>query len=106
MSDRLAPLGRSVCRLGLASRGNTHLDADCVRYAVERGVNFLNWCGTSGNCMSRAIASLGWDVHSARISTIGERARDAFYLTDAHSRRLADDPAALEELFLEAYMRA
>jgi [protein-PII] uridylyltransferase len=55
--------------------------------------------------VTRAIASLGWDVHSARISTIGERARDAFYLTDDRGRRLVDDPAALEERFLEAYMR-
>ena len=44
-------------------------------------------------------------MHSARISTSGEQARDAFYLTDARTRRLVDDPAALEERFLEAYMR-
>lgn len=34
-----------VIRLGLATRGNTHLTADGVAYAVERGVNYLNWCG-------------------------------------------------------------
>ena len=34
-----------VLRLGLATRGNTHLSAASVRYAVERGVNYLNWCG-------------------------------------------------------------
>jgi predicted aldo/keto reductase-like oxidoreductase len=32
-------------RLGLATRGNTHLSADDVALAVERGVNYLNWCG-------------------------------------------------------------
>ena len=44
-------------------------------------------------------------MHSARISTIGERASDAFYVTNDRGRRLADDTAALEERFLEAYMR-
>jgi predicted aldo/keto reductase-like oxidoreductase len=34
-----------VMRLGLATRGNTHLAADDVALAVERGVNYLNWCG-------------------------------------------------------------
>jgi predicted aldo/keto reductase-like oxidoreductase len=37
-------LGR-VCRLGLATRGNTGLDRDAVFGAIERGVNYLNWCG-------------------------------------------------------------
>ena len=32
-------------RLGLATRGNTRLTADDVVYAVDRGVNYLNWCG-------------------------------------------------------------
>jgi predicted aldo/keto reductase-like oxidoreductase len=53
--------GKSVCRLGLASRGNTGLTADDVHFARQRGVNFLNWCGTHGNGMSRAIAELGKD---------------------------------------------
>src|SRR5262249_16344117 len=47
------------CRLGVASRGNTGLTSADVHLAVERGVNFLNWCGTSGNGMSRAVAELG-----------------------------------------------
>ena len=34
-----------VVRLGLATRGNTSLSAEDVAYAVERGVNYLNWCG-------------------------------------------------------------
>ena len=34
-----------VLRLGLATRGNTRLSADDVAYAVDRGVNYLNWCG-------------------------------------------------------------
>src|SRR5947208_11699707 len=45
---RCADLGRGcppVLRLGLATRGNTHLEAADVAYAVRRGVNYLNWCG-------------------------------------------------------------
>jgi predicted aldo/keto reductase-like oxidoreductase len=49
---------KQVCRLGLASRGDTHLDASDVHFAVERGVNFLNWCGTP-NAFADAIANLG-----------------------------------------------
>jgi predicted aldo/keto reductase-like oxidoreductase len=48
----------SVCRLGLATRGNTHLETSAVEYAIERGVNYLNWCGKPDG-MSRAIAGLG-----------------------------------------------
>jgi predicted aldo/keto reductase-like oxidoreductase len=32
-------------RLGLATRGNTGLDRDAVIAAIDRGVNYLNWCG-------------------------------------------------------------
>jgi predicted aldo/keto reductase-like oxidoreductase len=48
----------SVCRLGLATRGNTHLETSAVEYAIERGVNYLNWCGKPDG-MSRVIAGLG-----------------------------------------------
>lgn len=45
---RFAELGGGlppVMRLGLATRGNTSLAAGDVVLAVERGVNYLNWCG-------------------------------------------------------------
>ena len=45
---RTAELGHglpTVLRLGLAARGNTHLQPEDVAYAVERGVNYLNSCG-------------------------------------------------------------
>jgi predicted aldo/keto reductase-like oxidoreductase len=32
-------------RLGLSTRGNTQITADDVAFAVDRGVNYLNWCG-------------------------------------------------------------
>src|SRR5262249_17481943 len=55
-----APFGSlgTVCRLGLASRGATGLTADDIHFALDRGINFLNWCGTT-NALSRTIAQLG-----------------------------------------------
>jgi|SRR5579863_4697068 len=54
----LAPGLPAVCRLGLATRGNTHLKTGDVEYAVERGVNYLNWCGHPDG-MSQAVARFG-----------------------------------------------
>jgi predicted aldo/keto reductase-like oxidoreductase len=48
----------SVCRLGLATRGTAALTPDDVYHAIERGVNFLNWCGAPDG-LSRAVAGLG-----------------------------------------------
>ncbi|MCS6861573.1 MAG: aldo/keto reductase [Abditibacteriales bacterium] len=48
----------TVCRFGLATRGNTHLRAADVRCAVERGINYLNWCGYADG-MSQALAEMG-----------------------------------------------
>jgi predicted aldo/keto reductase-like oxidoreductase len=50
--------GKPVCRLGLAARGDAALTEDDVLYAVDHGVNFLNWPGGE-DAMSRAIAGLG-----------------------------------------------
>jgi aryl-alcohol dehydrogenase-like predicted oxidoreductase len=47
-----------ACRLGLATRGNTHLDPEDVLHAVERGINYLNWCGHSDG-LSRAVREMG-----------------------------------------------
>ena len=48
----------SICRLGLATRGNTALDPEDVLHAVECGVNYLNWCGHPDG-MAEAIRGLG-----------------------------------------------
>lgn len=53
----IGPLGR-VCRLGLATRGSTDLDREAVLHAVDRGVNYLNWCGHPDG-MQEAVRSLG-----------------------------------------------
>ena len=56
--------GRPVCRLGLASYGQTAITLDDVLDALGRGVNFLNWQGlaegpTDGDAYCSAVASLG-----------------------------------------------
>jgi len=50
--------GKPVCRLGLASHGATDITPDDFRYALDRGVNFLNWAGDA-DVFSRTIADLG-----------------------------------------------
>jgi predicted aldo/keto reductase-like oxidoreductase len=56
--------GQPVCRLGLASYGQTAITPDDVLSAVDQGVNFLNWQGlaegaTAGDAFPAAISSLG-----------------------------------------------
>lgn len=59
-------LGR-VCRLGLATRGNTRLDREAVLSAVDRGVNYLNWCGHPDG-MQEAIRRLGERRHEVFVA--------------------------------------
>lgn len=47
-----------VCRLGLATRGDTHLSSDDIHHAIESGINYLNWCGHP-DAMSHAVRELG-----------------------------------------------
>jgi predicted aldo/keto reductase-like oxidoreductase len=58
LQSPICSLYPSVCRLGLATRGGTRLTADDVLYALERGVNFFNWCGVPDG-LRDAIANLG-----------------------------------------------
>src|SRR5215207_738096 len=56
--------GKPVCRLGLASHGNTAITPDDVLAAIERGVNFLNWSAEAegppdDEAFPAAVASLG-----------------------------------------------
>lgn len=53
----LGPLG-PVCRLGLATRGNTQLAATDVLHALDLGLNYWNWCGYPDG-MSEAVRRLG-----------------------------------------------
>lgn len=47
-----------VCPSGLATRGNSRLTVNDVRHAMDRGVNYLNWCGHVDG-MSQAVGELG-----------------------------------------------
>jgi UTP:GlnB (protein PII) uridylyltransferase len=47
--------------------------------------------------VTRAMSEAGWDIHSARISTLDGEARDAFYVTDAEGNKLPLDPTPLVE---------
>jgi aryl-alcohol dehydrogenase-like predicted oxidoreductase len=67
--------GKSVCRLGLATRGwpASALTPDDVLHAVERCVNFLNWLGEAdepggADAMSEAVAALGAGRESVVVS--------------------------------------
>ncbi len=55
---------KPVCRLGLASRGDTALTPDDVLFALEHGVHFLNWPGVAdspggADSISAVVAGLG-----------------------------------------------
>lgn len=52
------PLLGKVCRLGLATRGNTALEPEDVLKAIDCGVNYLNWC-THPDGLSNAVRQLG-----------------------------------------------
>src|SRR6516162_10819791 len=49
---------RPLCRLGLATRGTNRLSPAEVHFALDRGVNYLNWCGNPDG-LSETIADLG-----------------------------------------------
>ncbi len=55
--------------------------------------------------ITRAMARLGWDIHSARITTQGDRARDAFYVTDMEGGKLEGDESELTDAFLAEFSR-
>lgn len=54
LSDRLPP----VTRLGLATRGDNRLSPEDVAWAVDRGINYLNWCGQEDG-LSRFVRESG-----------------------------------------------
>lgn len=55
--------------------------------------------------ITRGMATLGWDIHAARISTRGDMARDAFYVTTPDGSKLEEDEQRLVDAFLEEFSR-
>jgi predicted aldo/keto reductase-like oxidoreductase len=87
LSAPAACFGKPVCRLGLASRGwpASGITPDDVLYAVERGVNFLNW-------PAEADEPGGADAMSAAIAGLGSR-RDSVVVCVQFGARTAADAA-------------
>jgi predicted aldo/keto reductase-like oxidoreductase len=81
-----AQFGKPVCRLVLATRGGTELTADDVLYAIDRGLNFLNWPG-------EADAPGGADGLSDAIASLG-RMRESLVVCVQFGARTATDAAA------------
>ncbi len=67
-----------VCRLGLATRGNTRLDPEDVEEAMRRGVDYLNWC-CHADGLSAAVRRLGERRRSVCVAAqfMAKTARDA-----------------------------
>jgi aryl-alcohol dehydrogenase-like predicted oxidoreductase len=64
MTRPASVFGKPICRLGLASHGATAITPDDVLFAIEQGINFLNWPAlaegeSEGDAFSQAIAALG-----------------------------------------------
>ncbi len=79
------PAPSPLCRLGLATRGDAGLTEDDVWYALDRGVNFLNWPG-SPDALSRVVARLG------------PRRREVAVCAQFEARTAADARTELEQM--------
>jgi predicted aldo/keto reductase-like oxidoreductase len=80
--------GKPVCRLGLASRGQSTISPDDVHHALDHGINFLNWPGV-------ADTPGGADSFSEVVKSLGSR-RDSVVVCVQFGARSSDD--AKEEL--------
>jgi aryl-alcohol dehydrogenase-like predicted oxidoreductase len=78
--------GQPVCRLGLASYGQTAITAEDLVYALARGVNFLNWAGL-------AEGTSRGDTFTAAVASLGSR-RSSVVVCAQFGARSADDAAA------------
>jgi predicted aldo/keto reductase-like oxidoreductase len=77
-----------VCRLGLATRGDTHLTQADVLFALDHGINFLNWCGTP-------------DALSQSIAALGPRRREVLVCVQFEARTAAEAERELDRLLRE-----
>jgi predicted aldo/keto reductase-like oxidoreductase len=85
-----------VCRLGLATRGNTHLAEEDVRHALARGIGYLNWCGHPDG-MSAAVRDLSARERESIVVAAQLGARTA----EAMRAELADALASLGHAYLD-----
>ncbi len=89
---RLPGRPQPVCRLGLATRGSGSLGPDDVLFALERGVDFLNWCGADDG-LADAVAGLGRrrDEVVLCVQLEARTAREAAAEMAGYRRRLRTD---------------
>ena len=52
--------------------------------------------------LARAVSHCGWNIHAARLSVWGSRARDAFYITDPDGKKVPADAARCLTSYLPA----
>jgi predicted aldo/keto reductase-like oxidoreductase len=88
LCDPMTRRERSLCRLGLATRGGSALTADDVRHAVASGVNFLNWCGTA-------------DGLSAFVADLGSRRAEVAVCAQLEARTAADARQEIEQMLAQ-----
>jgi predicted aldo/keto reductase-like oxidoreductase len=77
-----------LCRLGLASRGESELTPADIRHALDHGVNFLNWCGHP-------------DGLSAAVTKLGPRREQVLICVQLEARRGADAERELGRILRE-----
>lgn len=78
----------NVCRLGLATRGDNKLQPRDIRHAMERGINFLNWCGVP-------------DALSKTITELGSQRKEAIVCVQFEARTAADAERELQQILRE-----
>jgi predicted aldo/keto reductase-like oxidoreductase len=88
----IAPFGNlgHVCRLGLATRGTGGLTEIDILHAMDRGINFLNWCGTP-DALSRTVAGLG------------QRRREVIVCVQFEARTAAEAERELDQILRELH---
>ncbi len=79
---------RPLCRLGVATRGTNRLAPADFRFAIDRGVNFLNWCGAP-------------DGLSETIAGLGARRREVMVCVQFEARTAADARTELADILRE-----
>jgi predicted aldo/keto reductase-like oxidoreductase len=79
---------RPLCRLGLATRGTNRLAPADIGLALDRGINFLNWCGAP-------------DALSATVAGLGPRRREIMVCVQFEARTAADAETELAGILRE-----
>ena len=80
-----------VCRLGLASYGQTALTPDDVLSALDRGVNFLNWQGLAEGLSDG-------DAFTGAVASLDRRRQSVVVCVQFGTRNAADAPAELRSV--------